>query len=99
MKGIKNFLVLLLILIIACAQQTSQPIQTTECASDNDCVIVKEDCCGCQMGGQSKAIAKSLQQKYEAEMTEKCKEIFCVARYACNENLKPRCIEGKCTLA
>ena len=31
-------------------------------------------------------------------LNEKCKEMFCIAMYACDENIKPRCIERRCVL-
>lgn len=69
------------------------------CRSDNECVIVKKDCCGCDQDGE----ATIINEKYLAAW-EKINSIRC--NVLCNQITsdhpscfaRPKCVNNKCQL-
>ncbi|HOW36635.1 MAG TPA: hypothetical protein PLK34_00055 [Candidatus Pacearchaeota archaeon] len=67
------------------------------CKEDNDCVKVKDGCCGCGSGGKATAVNKSLKENWEDDI-EPC---VCPAvesnDWTC-VSAEPKCVRGKCKL-
>jgi len=68
------------------------------CRADSDCVQVPTDCCGCENGGESKAVSKNFRGYFAEERARKCNNVACLTVYVCEEDVKPRCVQGQCTL-
>lgn len=65
------------------------------CASDDECVVAKADCCGCQMGGTSVAVNRDHADEVGPD-PESCQHIACKAVYTCRGN--PACVDGQCMI-
>ena len=97
----KNLLIAIIIavlIILAIFITTKLQNRKFSCSQDSDCVLVKEDCCGCESGGSSIAINKKYQQDWlsKIEKKENCNNIFCASVYKCPS--QPRCIKNKCQI-
>lgn len=68
------------------------------CTTDSDCVIVRNDCCGCENGGSSTSINKEYKSAWDAEKALACQDIACLTVYMCEEGMKPSCVDNKCTI-
>lgn len=66
-----------------------------ECVNDGDCIKVQTTCCSCSMGGEEKCVNASEASKYQEQLKNCSKEIFCAAVYNC-KNLTCGCNGGKC---
>ena len=68
-----------------------------ECMVNSDCVRVSADCCGCERGGQDRAIPKSEADSFEDGMgcqtDSPCPEVS-----VCDDRV-PQCVEQTCVLA
>jgi hypothetical protein len=68
-----------------------------ECTLDSDCVRVREDCCGCAMGGDDTAVPASQAAAYEASLG--CPPSpSCPGPNTCAPDLAARCVQGQCSL-
>ena len=66
-----------------------------ECRVDEDCVKVQVGCCGCNMGGVEKCVAKSFEGNYLADI-ENCSDMtICAAVDNC-EIESCGCVDGRC---
>ena len=72
-------------------------IDVKYCEQDNDCIKVKEGCCGCEMGGSSIAINKKYLDYWNNKLSDDCKGVMCLAVYKCVKDA-PKCIDNKCEL-
>lgn len=68
------------------------------CETDQDCVLVKENCCPCSMGGTKKCINKSYEQEWISDLNckEKTSEVMCPAVYKCPFPSGCECVDNKC---
>ena len=74
-------------------------VDTVPCQADEDCVLVKANCCGCNSGGKSVAIHKSKQESYERDLKKYCsanESMLCPTVYNCDILYKARCEDSKC---
>ncbi len=70
------------------------------CQVDDDCVAVKDNCCGCRQGGKQIAIAKKSEEAWEDQLSKRCGDIFC-AQVISNDascSQKAHCDQGRCVL-
>lgn len=70
---------------------------TCSCESDKDCVLVDKSCCGCQSGGKSIAIHKSLKGAHNKALKDRCEplNVVCAAWYRCGE-FQAKCKNSRC---
>lgn len=70
------------------------------CASDADCVIVPDGCCGCANGGKQKAVAKRDEAKVLAARRTSCKDVMCTMMVSSDPTCGKRatCLEGECAM-
>jgi hypothetical protein len=54
------------------------PAAETDCKTDADCVVVPDDCCGCNQGGKQRAIAKKKKDGYEKDRKKRCGDTQCM---------------------
>ena len=75
-------------------------ISPSKCFADSDCIVVQNDCCGCNSGGKNKAIAGNYKDIWDRELGDKCKQIGCLSvlsqDISCFSN--PVCENDLCTL-
>lgn len=67
------------------------------CEKDSDCIIVKETCCPCTVGGTMLSINKRCENFYNQKLAN-CIDAFCVGLFKCLPSPDVSCIENKCTL-
>ncbi len=80
-----------------CLTCTCATPSSTECSVDGDCARVRDDCCGCMMGGTDTAIPASQVGAHEAQLM--CPQNpSCPPINTCAADLAARCIAGTCTL-
>ena len=76
-----------------CATTTS----VGECSGDSDCVRVRDDCCGCAMGGSDTAVPTGQASAHDAALM--CSATpYCTGVDTCSPDLAPRCVQGTCAL-
>jgi hypothetical protein len=63
------------------------------CDTSADCVMVKADCCGCQMGGSSVAVNRAFADAAQPDPAT-CEGIMCLAVYNCTG--VAACLSGLC---
>ncbi|MCW5807993.1 MAG: hypothetical protein KIT31_36915 [Deltaproteobacteria bacterium] len=79
-------------LTCACAQAPANG-----CLVDTDCVRVRDDCCGCALGGFDTAVLKTQQAQHEAQLM--CSATpSCPGVDTCIAGAVPRCLQGSCVL-
>lgn len=81
-------------LTCACA---AEPTTISECAMDSDCVRVRDDCCGCENGGNDTAVAAAEAESFDASLMCPANP-SCPGGNACAPDLAPRCVQGTCSL-
>jgi hypothetical protein len=69
----------------------------SECAVDGDCARVRDDCCGCMLGGADTAIPASEVAAHEAQLMCPTDPV-CPGVDTCAPDLAARCVAGQCTL-
>ena len=79
-------------LVDECAMPTQ-----TECALDTDCSRVRDDCCGCAMGGKDTAVPSSEVATHDAALMCPTNP-SCPMVNTCAPDLAARCVAGTCTL-
>lgn len=68
------------------------------CNRDSDCVLVSKDCCGCNSGGESIAIHKSLERDYNDQLRKTCSAgQACFQWYRCDD-FEASCHSQKCSV-
>ncbi len=69
------------------------------CNTDADCILVDKDCCGCNSGGESKAIHKSQEARHNSEWKKKCTSplMYCTAFYRCHQ-FQAKCRNSQCVV-
>ena len=80
-------------LTCTCAQAPSAP----QCSLDNECARVKDDCCGCAMGGKDTAIPQTDVASHDA-MLGCSANPSCPGGNTCAADLSARCVQGECEL-
>ncbi len=75
------------------------PTDFDSCASDTECISVRGGCCGCNQGGNARAINKAKQSEYEASL--QCTGIVCTQVISTDPSCSatPKCVASKCTLS
>jgi hypothetical protein len=73
------------------------PSGAVECDEDTDCVRVRDDCCGCAMGGSDTAVLAGDAAAHDAALM--CSsEPYCSGFDTCGSDLAARCVQGACSL-
>ena len=68
-----------------------------DCVTNDDCVRVRSDCCGCELGGLSTYINKQYKQDYEIEKESLCVDETQECSNVSNCVVEPvLCIDGSC---
>jgi len=69
------------------------------CKQSNDCMVVREDCCGCENGGEANVLNKKYERYWNNKLDDDC-EGGCPAvmskHWTCFS--EPKCIDNKCEL-
>jgi hypothetical protein len=68
-----------------------------ECSLDTECVRVKDDCCGCEMGGMDTAIPQGEVASHDAGLNCSANP-SCPGVDTCAPALTARCVQGECAL-
>lgn len=69
----------------------------SECAVDSDCTRVRDDCCGCAMGGEDTAVPTSEAAAHDAALMCPTNP-SCPGVDTCAPDLAARCVQGGCAL-
>ena len=79
-------------------EQTQESEKLISCETDEDCILVNENCCGCENGGGKKCINKEFTQSWKSELNCKEKEsIACPTVYLCNDLPSGcKCVNNTC---
>lgn len=74
--------------------------QESECASNADCVSVKDGCCPCNAGGRQIAIPKVEAKPYMQQAAARCAGQVCLQMISSHPScsLVAKCQDGKCVL-
>lgn len=84
----------------------SNPFPTLEdnreafyCAKDEDCTMIKGDCCGCSAGGSAAAINKKYVNLFKKKIEKTCRfsEVPCKQVMMCAGE-KPACVGNLCKI-
>ncbi len=82
-----------------CAER---PSTMPDCAVDADCTRVREDCCGCDSGGEDTAVpvadAASFDQALMCSSSPACPGQGNLSEPTCAAAFEPRCVRGTCAL-
>lgn len=54
------------------------PQSSGDCKTDDDCVLVIDECCSCEQGGKQHAIAKKQKDAYEKARHKRCADTQCI---------------------
>jgi hypothetical protein len=69
-----------------------------QCVTDEDCISVQGDCCGCGGGGSAQVINKTFVEHWQQILSEKCADTMCPMvmseHWTCHAETK--CMEGQC---
>lgn len=79
---------------LTCACAAPSPM---ECGADGDCARVREDCCGCALGGDDTAILATQVAQHEAALNCPASPA-CPGFDTCLPDLAARCVQGTCAL-
>ncbi|HUS27096.1 MAG TPA: hypothetical protein VMZ53_01255 [Kofleriaceae bacterium] len=71
--------------------------QSAQCSLDTDCARVKDDCCGCAMGGEDTAIPAGQVAAHDAALSCSANP-SCPGFNACAPDMQARCVQGECAL-
>ncbi len=78
------------------------PSSSPKCMVDQDCVRVREDCCGCDQGGEDTAVAVSdaaaFDQSLGCSSSSQCPGQGNVSDPTCGSEFEARCVGGSCAL-
>lgn len=82
------------------AVQAKESNTNSSCKSDDDCTLIKADCCGCSQGGKQIAIPRAEISARQAKLMAECKGIFCAQVMSPDPSckLKAQCVDGRCQL-
>ncbi len=69
----------------------------SQCTVDEDCARVRDDCCGCELGGADTAIPASEAAAHDAALMCPANP-SCPGVDTCAPDLAARCVAGTCTL-
>lgn len=69
------------------------------CSENSDCILVKAGCCGCNAGGNAKAINKNFKMDWKGEC-EEIAPVMCPSVMSDDPSCfkKPTCVSNKCVL-
>lgn len=73
------------------------PANAAQCSLDTDCARVKDDCCGCVMGGKDTAIPTGDVAAHDAALNCSANP-SCPGADSCPVDLAARCVQGECAL-
>ncbi|MBD3388815.1 MAG: hypothetical protein GF416_07080 [Candidatus Altiarchaeales archaeon] len=70
------------------------------CETDADCIAVKADCCGCQLGGRQKAVSRFERAEYLNDLNGRCDITECPFVNSTHRTCysTPMCINGSCVM-
>ena len=76
------------------------PAEVFECDEDDDCGLANRiSCCPCEAGGGQGAINTHMRPRLKSCLRRACgARVACVNVIFCRTDLKPVCVEGRCTL-
>jgi hypothetical protein len=76
------------------------PANSADCRTDEDCVLVPDECCDCSQGGKQHAIPKKQKDSYEKDRHKRCATTQCMEMMSqdpsCTQH--PICGAGICEL-
>jgi len=102
MKFLIPILILVIVFIAGCTEQSLTDIDFYSYTQDSDCIKVKGGCCGCSAGGTATAINKNFEKEWQDKLTDECirLQIKCLAvmsnHPSCFKDTK--CVNNKCVL-
>ena len=70
------------------------------CKRDDDCALVKADCCDCSAGGKAIAVAKGRKAGWEKGLAGRCRGVMCVQVLSTDQSCPGRagCLAGRCAV-
>ena len=70
------------------------------CKRDEDCTLVKADCCDCSAGGKAIAVAKARKAGWEKGLAGRCRGVMCVQMLSTDRSCQGRagCLGGRCAV-
>src|SRR5436190_2249 len=76
------------------------PAENRDCKTDNDCLLVADDCCPCSQGGKARAIPKKQKDSYEKDRKKRCADTACTDMMSTDTSCTqvPFCGAGICEL-
>ncbi len=98
---ISVIIIIITILIYFLFIQSKTEIDFYSCTTNEDCIKVKGDCCGCGGGGNATAINKQYETEWEQKLTDECGENVICPAVMSNDPFcfgQPLCGDGKCGL-
>lgn len=54
------------------------PATSGDCKTDDDCVLVIDECCSCEQGGKQRAMPKKQKDAYEKARRKRCADTQCI---------------------
>jgi hypothetical protein len=73
-----------------------------DCTVDADCTRVREDCCGCDNGGEDTAVPVSMAGAFDQSLmcpsAPACPGQDNLSEPTCDASFAPRCVRGSCAL-
>lgn len=108
---VKNFWILLvwLVLVSSCStsrvgeldQSAHAKIEADQaCVSDQDCALIKDDCCGCTQGGKQRAVSTIQLKTMLDSLNKQCGETMCIQMMSTDASCfkQALCLDGSCVL-
>ena len=106
----KNLFGLSLIILLASSCSTSRVGQTdnvtakieadNSCTKNEDCAVIKADCCGCTQGGTQQTINKTVAKEALAALDAQCGDTVCIQQISTDPSCgkQASCVGGACVL-
>lgn len=86
---------------IAHAQEIHNKLNDThQCATNNDCTLLKTSCCGCNEGGKQRAVPTAHVEAELDKLIINCQESMCIQVLSSDPSCKQKaqCSKGRCIL-
>lgn len=84
----------------SCEKSTMQAATESSCKSNEDCVLVKQDCCDCRRGGKQEALSKTKALEKIQNLSTKCDGVMCAQVMSNDPSCKQTavCDKNQCVL-
>jgi hypothetical protein len=78
----------------------AKSVAESTCNVDEDCLLIRADCCGCLHGGKQIAISKSAAKTYDDTLDKKCAGTVCAQMISTDASCQKvaKCTKGLCEL-